>query len=225
MSVQTYQLDDNLHAWLLRATMREPDVLRRLRDETRESTPNPNMQIAPEQGQFMRLLCELLGARRTIEVGTFTGYSSICVASALPPGGKLIACDVSREWTDIARRYWAEAGVADRIELRLGPALGTLDELIASGQSGSFDFAFIDADKGGYDAYYERCLTLLRPGGLIALDNALRAGRVADPDADDADTVAVRRLNEKVRDDPRVTGSLVPIGDGLLLALKRKPAQ
>jgi caffeoyl-CoA O-methyltransferase len=219
MSTKTLQLTDELHAYLLRATVSEPDVLRELREETAR-LPNAQMQISPEQGQFMTLLCELIGARRAIEIGTFTGYSSICVASALPDDGKLIACDVSDEWTRVARRYWARAGVDKKIDLRHAPALDTLDALIADGQSGTIDFAFIDADKATYGHYYDRCLTLLRPGGLMALDNALRDGRVVDSEQD-ADTIVISKLNERVRDDDRVTSSLVPIGDGLLLARKR----
>ncbi len=204
--------------------MREPDVLRELREETAR-LPRAGMQISPEQGQFMRLLVELLGARRCLEIGVFTGYSALCVALAMPPDGRLIACDVSEEWTAIARRYWARAGVSDRIDLQLRPALDTLDELIAAGRAGQFDFAFIDADKGNYAAYYERALTLLRPGGLVAIDNALWSGRVADPGENDADTAAIRALVGKMRDDARVTCSLVPIGDGLMLGRKRGAAQ
>jgi caffeoyl-CoA O-methyltransferase len=166
-------------------------------------------------------LVELLGARRALEVGVFTGYSALAVALALPADGKLVACDVNEEWTSIARRHWQRAGVADRIELRLAPASHTLDRLIADGQAGSFDLSFIDADKGGYDAYYEKSLVLLRTGGLLAIDNALWSGDVADESIHDDDTVAIRALNAKVGQDPRVTPCLVPIGDGLLLARKR----
>src|SRR5688572_19003473 len=176
------------------------------------------MQISPEQGQLMRLLVELSGARRAIEVGVFTGYSSLCVALAMPPDGRLIACDVSEEWTSIARCYWAKAGVAQKVELRLAPALETLDGLLAAGQAQCFDFCFIDADKDRYDDYYERCLSLSRSGGLIAIDNALWGGSVADQSRRDEDTEAIRALNAKVVRDERVSMSLVPIGDGLLLA-------
>ena len=220
MANRTITLSDGLYDYLLDVSLREPDVLRRLREETAK-IPAAAMQIAPEQGQFMALLVELMGARKAIEVGTFTGYSSLSVALALPPGGRLVACDVNEEWTAVARRYWAEAGVADRIDLRLGPALETLDGLIAEGEAGTFDFAFIDADKAGYDAYYERILTLLRPGGLVSVDNVLWSGRVIDTAKQDSDTRAIRAFNEKIHADPRVSLSLVPIGDGLTLARKR----
>jgi caffeoyl-CoA O-methyltransferase len=179
------------------------------------------MQISPEQGALMQMLVRLTGATRTIEVGTFTGYSALVVAEALPPHGRVIACDVSDEWTSIGRRYWQEAGVADRIDLRLKPALETLDALLAAGESGRFDFAFIDADKSNYDGYYERALRLLRPGGLVGVDNTLWSGAVVDASRDDADTLAIRALNEKIRHDDRVEMVLVPIGDGLTLARKR----
>jgi caffeoyl-CoA O-methyltransferase len=204
----------------LKATVREPEVLTRLRQETAQ-LPGARMQISPEQGQLMGLLIELIGAKRTLEVGVFTGYSSTVVALALPPDGKLVACDVSEEWTRIARRYWQQAGVESKIELHIQPAVQTLDKLLASGQAGSFDFAFIDADKVGYDAYYERCLTLLRPGGLVAVDNTLWSGAVADERDQSESTRAIRALNAKIAADARVTASLVPIGDGLYLARKR----
>lgn len=212
-------MTDALADYLLRVTVRESDVLRRLREETGKM-PAAGMQISPEQGQFMRWLNELLGTRRALEVGVFTGYSSICVASALPEQGCLIACDVSEEWTTIARRYWREAGVERKIELRLAPALQTLDALLAGGEAGSFDFAFVDADKEGYGAYYERCFELVRPGGVIAFDNMLWNGRVADASATDPATAAIRRVNERASADSRVSASLLPIGDGLLLARK-----
>lgn len=195
-------------------------MLTRLREET-QKLPLSRMQISPEQGQFLGLLIEIIGARRALEVGVFTGYSSISVARALPEGGKLVACDVNEEWTAIARRYWRELGVEDRIELVLRPAVETLNELLGRGEAGSFDFAFIDADKSSYDTYYERCLELVRPGGLIAIDNALWSGDVADESVDDADTRAIRALNAKIGADERVSVSLVPIGDGVLLAKKR----
>ena len=179
------------------------------------------MQIAPEQGQFMALLVELIGARRGIEVGTFTGYSSLIVASALPADGHLLCCDVSEDYTAIARRYWAEAGLDDMIELRLGPAIETLDGLIADGVE-PFDFGFVDADKEGYDAYYERLLKLIRPGGLIAIDNVLWSGNVIDPQKTDADTEAIRALNAKLKADERVSLSMLPLGDGLTLARIRE---
>jgi predicted O-methyltransferase YrrM len=197
----------------------ETPLQRRLRDETAK-LPSGGMQIGADQGAFLALLIRLLGARRAIEVGTFTGYSALAVAGALPPDGLLVCCDVSDEWTRIARRYWREAGVADRIDLRLAPATETLANLGREYGPGAFDFAFIDADKTGYDAYYEACLELLRPGGLMAIDNTLWSGAVANPARTDPDTSALRTLNLKVRDDPRVTSCLVSMGDGVLLALK-----
>ena len=220
MSNRTLSMTDALYDYLLAVSSREPEILRRLREETAR-LPNAGMQIGPEQGQFMALLVQLLGARRTLEVGVFTGYSSLAVALALPPDGRVVACDVSEEWTAIARRYWAEAGVAGKIELRLGPAVGTLDALLADGQADGFDFAFIDADKENYDNYYERALRLVRPGGLIAIDNVLWGGSVADPEAQGESLAAIRALNAKLHRDERVALSLVPIGDGLTLALKR----
>jgi len=220
MSRRPTELTDTLHEYLLANSLREPPILARLRDETAK-LPMANMQIGPEQGQFMRLLVELIGARRTIEVGTFTGYSALSVAMALPKDGKLIACDISEDYTAIARRYWAEAGLAERIDLRLAPALETLDGLLAKGGAGAYDFAFIDADKEGYDGYYERCLSLLRPGGLVAIDNVLWDGSVADESDQSPDTRAIRALNAKVHRDDRVSISLIPIGDGLMLARKR----
>ena len=220
MSNRTIALDDALHAYMLSVSVREPPLLARLREET-AGLPDARMQIAPEQGQFMALLVRLVGARRAIEVGTFTGYSALCVAEALPSDGRLVALDVSAEWTAIARRYWADAGVADRIDLRLAPAADSLDRMIADGEAGTHDFAFIDADKDNYELYFERCLALVRPGGLIAVDNVLWNGRVAEAAHDDKDTVAIRAFNAARRDDTRVDLSLVPIGDGLTLARKR----
>lgn len=192
----------------------------RLRDETMTMRGH-SMQIAPEQGQFMAMMIRLIGARRGLEIGVFTGYSSLVTALALPNDGRLVALDRSEEWTAIAQRYWREAGVAHKIDLRLGAALDTLDRLLDDGHAGSFDFAFIDADKGNYDGYYERALRLVRPGGLVMLDNVLWGGSVADPAADDEDTAAIRALNNKIHRDDRVDVSLVPIGDGLTLARKR----
>jgi caffeoyl-CoA O-methyltransferase len=223
MSNRTIQIDDRLYAYLLANSSREDALLKRLRVETARM-PMSMMQIAPEQGQFMALLAELIGARNAIEVGTFTGYSAISVARVLQKGGKLICCDISEEYTAVARRYWTEAGLADRIELRLAPAVETLDALLARGDAGRFDFGFIDADKENYDAYYERVLRLLRPGGLVTIDNVLWDGKVADltvRDSDDVDTAAIRRLNAKLLTDQRISLSLVPIGDGLTLARKR----
>jgi len=220
MSNRTIDLTDRLYDYLLKVSLREAPLLAELRAETAK-LPMAGMQISPEQGQFMALLAELIGARRVIEVGTFTGYSSLVVALALPANGKLIACDVSEEFTAIARRYWARAGVAAKIDLRLAPALDTLGKLLADGGAGKFDLAFIDADKKQYDGYYEAILKLLRPGGLVLIDNVLWSGAVADPKKRDGDTVAIRALNKKLRDDERVTLSLLPIGDGLTLARKR----
>jgi predicted O-methyltransferase YrrM len=220
MTGTTVGLSEALQRYLLEATLQEPDVLRRLREET-QRMPQSNLQIAPEQGQLLFLLVTLIGARRAIEIGVFTGYSSICAALALPEHGELVACDVSEPWTDIARAYWREAGVEHKVDLRLAPAGQTLAALSAAGRDGSFDFVFIDAEKSRYDAYYEASLALVRRGGLIAFDNTLWGGAVADPGADDADTEALRRLNLKLRDDRRVVQSLVPIGDGLTLAVKR----
>ena len=211
---------DAIETYLNETLAKETPLQRRLREETRK-LPMGVMQIGPDQGAFLALLVRLLGARRALEIGTFTGYSALAVAAALPADGKLIACDVSREWTDIARRYWREAGLAERIELQLGPALATLDDLLQQGQAGDFDFAFIDADKTGYDAYYERVLRLLRQGGLVAIDNVLWSGAVADPARNDADTAALKALNLKIRDDVRVDAVLVSIGDGVMLARKR----
>lgn len=219
MTSRTITLTDPLYAYLLDHSLREPDILRRLREET-GADPMSRMQIGAEQGQFMQLLVRLTGARRCLEVGVFTGYSSLAVALALPADGRIVACDISETWTTMARRYWREAGVADKIDLRLAPARETLESLIAGGGAGTFDFAFIDADKSGYADYYERVLTLLRPGGLIAVDNTLWGGRVADPTATDEDTVAIRDFNRLLKADRRVHLSIVPIGDGLTLALK-----
>lgn len=201
-------------------SLRDNALLSELREETWKAT-KLTMQVPPEQGQFMHLLVKLMGARKALEVGTFTGYSALCTALALPPDGRLIACDMSEEWVSIGRRYWQRAGVADRIELRLGDARQTLKELVASPHAGTFDFAFIDADKAGYDQYYEYALQLVRRGGLIVLDNMLWSGLVADPKATDADTEALRRINAKIHHDERVDVSLMPMADGLTLALKR----
>jgi caffeoyl-CoA O-methyltransferase len=220
MSRRTLPLDDRLHAYLLSVSLREPDVLRRLREET-ALHPQGEMQIAPEQGQFMGLLARLIGARKCLEVGVFTGYSALAVALALPFDGRLVACDVSEEFTAIGRRYWREAGVDHLIRLELGPALETLDTLLAGGEGGTFDFAFIDADKPNYEHYVERSLALLRPGGLLAIDNVLWGGKVADPAVRDPDTDAIRALNEALLRDERIDLSLLPVGDGLTLARKR----
>ena len=220
MTRRTNHLPDDLYQYLLDVSLREPDVMRRLREET-AGLEKSNMQIGPEQGQFLALLAELIGARTALEVGTFTGYSALAVALALPEDGRLIACDVSEEWTAVARGYWEEGGVAHKIDLRLAPAVETLDALLAEGRAGDFDFAFIDADKEGYEAYFERALVLMRPGGLIVLDNTLWEGKVLDPEMTDADTEAIRAINGKLAGDERVTLSLLPVGDGLTLARKR----
>jgi|SRR5215469_2564441 len=209
-----------LAEYIRNASLREPDVLRRLREET-ASHPRVSMQISPEQGQFMALLVAMLNAKRTLEIGVFTGYSSLAVALALPEDGRVIACDVNEAWTSIARRYWREAGVDRKIDLRLRPAIQTLDDLIVLGQGNGFDFAFIDADKANYANYYERCLTLIRPGGLIAVDNVLWSGQVADPAVGDEDTRAIRAFNEKLKNDQRIWLSMLPIRDGLTLACKK----
>ncbi|QLE41180.1 SAM-dependent methyltransferase [Nostoc sp. C052] len=220
MPKQSIGLDNQLYNYLLSVSLREPEILRKLRQET-ANHPRGGMQISPEQGQFMRLLVQLIGAKKTLEVGVFTGYSSLSIALALPTDGKIIACDVSEEFTAIARRYWQEAGVADKIDLRLAPGLETLDQLLATGQAETFDFAFIDADKENYDGYYERSLQLVRSGGLIAIDNVLWSGQVADEQNQDESTQALRALNKKLHHDERITLSLVPIADGLTLAIKR----
>lgn len=220
MTNRTNHLPGRLYDYLIDVSLRESPILRRLREET-AGLEQARMQIGPEQGQFLALLVELIGAERTLEVGTFTGYSALVVALALPDDGRLITCDISDEWTGIGRRYWEEAGVAHKIDLRLAPALETLEGLLADGGADTFDFAFLDADKEGYDAYYERLLRLVRPGGLIAIDNTLWEGKVADPDVTDADTEAIRALNHKLHEDDRVTLSLLPVGDGLTLVRRR----
>jgi predicted O-methyltransferase YrrM len=220
MSRRSISLTDSLYDYLLSVSLREPDLLRRLREET-AADPAARMQISPEQGQFMALLARLMGARRCLEIGVFTGYSSLALALALPDDGRIVACDVSERWTAVARRYWDAAGVARKIELRLATAMETLERLLGSGAAGTFDFAFIDADKENYVGYYERVLELLRPGGLIVVDNTLWSGRVADPENAEAGTVALRHFNEHLHRDERVDLSLVPVGDGLTLALKR----
>jgi predicted O-methyltransferase YrrM len=206
-----------LMAYLNEVSVREPEVLKKLREETGR-LPAAGMQIGPEQGQFMALLVRLIGARRCLEIGTFTGYSSLAVALALPDDGRILCCDVSEEYTAVARRYWAMAGVAAKIELRLAPAGETLEKLLADGERGRFDFAFIDADKANYDSYYEAALQLVRKGGLIAIDNVLWSGAVADPARSDPDTAALKALNRKLHDDQRIDLSMLPLGDGVTLA-------
>jgi predicted O-methyltransferase YrrM len=218
--MQDLIIGNELWEYMRRVTLREPALLQRLREET-AGYPNSNFQISAEQGQFMGLLMHLMGARRTIEVGVYTGYSALAVALALPDDGRIIACDINEEWTTVGRRYWREAGVDGKIDLRLGPALATLDGLIASGQANQFDFVFIDADKTNYANYYERALVLLRPGGLIGVDNVLWYGRVIDASFDDADTRAIREFNERILNDDRVWLSMLAVRDGLTLACKK----
>ncbi|MEN9521230.1 MAG: hypothetical protein RLZZ381_3818 [Cyanobacteriota bacterium] len=220
MGKESFGLDNRLYEYLLSVSLRENEVLAKLRQETSQHTASI-MQIAPDQGQFMALLVKLLGAKKTLDIGVFTGYSSLVVALALPESGRVIACDRDPQSTEIARRYWELAGVSHKIDLRLAPALDTLDRLIADGEAGSFDFAFIDADKSNYSNYYERALTLLRPGAIVAIDNVLWSGSVSDPDDTDKRTVAIREFNQKLHQDNRVEISLLAIADGLTLALKR----
>ena len=219
MATQTFGLSGEIIEYLRSVSVREADVLQQLRQETAQH-PRAIMQIAPEQGQFMALLVQLIGAKKVLEVGVFTGYSSLVVALALPPDGKLVACDVSEEYTAIARRYWQQAGIEDKIDLHIAPALETLEKLLSRGEAGTFDFAFIDADKSNYDNYYEMALRLVRPGGLIAIDNVLWGGAVADETVQDNRTKKIRALNKKIHQDERVNVSLVPIADGLTLAMK-----
>jgi len=212
-------ITEDMADYIRSVSLREPDVLRRQREDT-DNHPQASMQISPEQGQFLHLMARLVGARRTLEIGVFMGYSSSWVALALPAGGKIIACDVNEEYTARARRTWSEAGVQDKVDLRLRPALETLDALLAEGQAGAFDFAFIDADKRNYWNYYERALQLIRTGGLIVIDNVLWHGSVVDPGDHSVDTEAIREFNRKIHEDPRVALSLATMGDGLMLACK-----
>lgn len=220
MTITTLKLDDRVYDYIRRVSLREGKVLRRLREET-AGYPNPNMQISPEQGQFMALLLRIMGAKRVIEVGVFTGYSSLWMAGALPEDGRIIACDVNKEYTDVARRYWEEAGVVDKIELRLAPAIETLDALIDGCETGNFDFVFLDALKTEYRDCYERALRLLRSGGVVAIDNTLWDGKVADPGIRDVTTLALKELNDFLYRDERVDLSLLPVADGLTLCRKR----
>ncbi|WP_347901481.1 class I SAM-dependent methyltransferase [Pseudomonas purpurea] len=220
MTTRTLNLDDSLYHYLLDVSLRETPLQRRLRDET-QALPNARWQIAPEQGQFLALLVKLTSARRLLEVGTFTGYSALCMAAALPDDGSLICCDIPGDYNATALRYWQEAGFSERIELRLAPALQTLAQLEQQGLGGCFDLMFIDADKANYPAYLESALRLLRQGGLAVFDNTLWSGRVLEVDSDSEDTRAIQALNCALKDDPRVDLSLLPIGDGLTLCRKR----
>lgn len=220
MTRKSLAITDAIHAYLLSCSLRETDVQQELREYT-AGHKMAMMQIAPEQGQFMALLVRLLQAKNIIEIGVFTGYGSLCMAQAMHPDGHLIACDINEEYTAVARKFWQKAGVADRIDLVLTPALETLDKLLADDKAGLFDFIFIDADKTEYDAYYERSLQLLRSGGLIMVDNTLWYGKPADPDQNDRDTRAIRTFNHKLHSDERVYISLLPVADGITLALKR----
>ncbi|EKD70671.1 MAG: hypothetical protein ACD_46C00445G0002 [uncultured bacterium] len=220
MSDTTINLTSAVYSYLKNNSLREPEVLKQLRNETNKKF-QARMQISPEQGQFMRLLVEILNAKKTLDIGTFTGYSALAVALSLPEGGKVIACDTSVEWTNMAKYFWGIARVAHKVDLRLAPALQTLDQLLTDGEENTFDFAFIDADKQNYIAYYEKSLALLRTGGLIAIDNVLWGGRVADLTIQDEDTAIIRKLNSTILADERVNISMVPIGDGLTLARKR----
>jgi predicted O-methyltransferase YrrM len=220
MSNRTLTLTPSLYEYLCAVSLREPRLLARLRRETAQDS-GATMQISPEQGQFMGLLVELIGACNILEIGTYTGYSSLCMALALPDDGRVVCCDLSKDWTDIARRYWAEAGVEDKIRLHLAPALETMEKLLHQGAAGTFDMAFIDADKENYSTYYEHCLKLLRPGGLLLADNSLWGGRVIDSADRSVDTEAIRRFNHLLHDDDRISLSLLPVGDGLTLALKK----
>ena len=219
MSIQTLQMTDELNDYLLKFGVRDDDLLRSLREETARD-PMAQMQISPEQGQFLYLLVKMLSARNILEVGTFTGYSALNMARALPDDGRLICCDISDEWTRIARRYWKQDGQDHKINLKLAPAAETLKGLLEDGKQRTFDFAFIDADKENYDTYYELCLKLMRPGGVIAFDNVLWSGAVVKPANNSESTIAIKALNRKLHDDCRVELSLLPIGDGLTLARK-----
>jgi predicted O-methyltransferase YrrM len=216
----SFHLPDQVQAYVLAHGVREPAILARLREDTARH-PRAQMQIAPEQGAVLRFLVEVLDARRCLEIGTFTGYSSLAVALAMPDDGTIVCCDVSEEYTQVARRFWAQAGVAHKTDLRIAPAVDTLDGLIAGGAAGTFDLAFIDADKQGYPDYWERCVALVRPGGVIAVDNVLWSGDVADPSVTDRDTVALRRVNEIIDADERVTPVMLAIADGMTLARRR----
>ena len=219
MSNRTLAISESIYQYLCDHSLREDPILKELRDHTYDMEERA-MQIAPEQGQFMQMLNKLIGAKNTIEVGVFTGYSSLAIALALPEDGRIVACDVNPQYTSVAEKFWVSAGVREKIDLRIGPARNTLSELISDGLTGTFDFAFIDADKINYDHYYELCLQLIRPGGLITVDNVLWGGATADDSINDTDTTSIRALNDKLHRDERIDLSLVPIGDGLTLAMK-----
>jgi len=223
MANKTLNLSENLYDYVLDVGLREPEVLARLREATEQEEMSV-MRSAPEQGQFMAMLLKLMGAKRVLEIGAYTGYGTLWMALALPHGGEIVTCDVSEHWTSVARRFWEAAGVTERIRLELRPALETLDALLVDDQADAFDFAFIDADKVNYDAYYEACLKLIHPGGLICVDNTPWGGNVIDPAKHDADTKAIRTFNAKLKEDARIELSMLPIADGLTLALKRMPA-
>ena len=220
MSNRTLAISESIYQYLCDHSLREDPILKELRDHTYDMEERA-MQIAPEQGQFMQMLIKLIGAKNTIEVGVFTGYSSLAIALALPEDGRIVACDVNPQYTSVAEKFWVSAGVREKIDLRIGPARDTLSELISDGLTGTFDFAFIDADKINYDHYYELCLQLIRPGGLITVDNVLWGGAVSDDTINDVDTNSIRALNDKLHQDERIDLSLVPVGDGLTLAMKR----
>lgn len=220
MTARTLNLDDSLYHYLLDVSLCETPLLKRLRDET-QALPMARWQVAPEQGQFLALLVKLTGARRLLEIGTFTGYSALCMAAALPDDGSMICCDIPGDYNATARRYWREAGLAERIDLRLAPALETLAELERQGQGGQFDLVFIDADKANYPTYLEHALRLLRVGGLAVFDNTLWSGRVLEERPLSADTRAIQALNRALKDDSRLDLSMLPLGDGLTLCRKR----
>ena len=219
MSIRNVYIDDNIYDYILNNSLRDLPILEKLREETRKM-PEGRMQISSDQGQFMALLVRLMGAKKIVEVGTFTGYSTLVMALSLPENGQIVACDISEEYTKVARRFWQEAGISDKIKLRLGLAEETLADVLSNDGAGMFDMAFIDADKENYMVYYEKCLELLRPGGLILVDNVLWSGKPANPDEIDNDTVAIREFNIAIHKDERVDLSLLPVGDGLTLARK-----
>jgi predicted O-methyltransferase YrrM len=220
MSYRSIELTEQLYKYLLGISREELPILKRLREETASFGSDADMQISPEQGQFMGLLVRISGARQILEIGTFTGYSSLCMAMSLPPYGRVVTCDISKEWTTIAQQYWKEARVEDRIELHLGTALNTLDGLLAEGNERRFDMVFIDADKENNVGYFEYAMKLVRPGGLVIIDNILWGGKVIEPEMQDRETVAIRAFNEHIKNDKRITFSVIPLADGLTLAVR-----